>query len=335
MKKLILADPLIIMISLVVATMLLLMKCWAEGIVIFVFAFVLNWWSETFALNFFRKKTENYDFRVLTYNINRAHEISVNNGTTEELIEFILKQNSDIVLLQEYNAELYPMVQKQLSLEYPYSSVIDITSRFKSVYSRFPIDSCEQMMVDASKPKYELFQNAIYCKKQHNGLEVLPICKLLIRIGDQRLQLFNCHLMSNNYSVVIRNLKRKKKNLLHGIFPILHRIDFGYQARNAQVKVIGENMDSMIPTLVCGDMNDIGGSSPLKILQRYGLSDAWWRNGLGFGFTFHGMGLRFRLDHILFQSKCLYLQNVKVPHSDASDHSPIICDFTFKKIKDL
>lgn len=327
MRKLILVVPLLIVFSMAVAIVLLLLGVWIWAVLAVVFAFILNWWSETFALNSPKNKIGLYDLRILTFNVNRAHEVSVNKGSTEDLIKFILRQHADIVLLQEYNAELYPSVQEKIGNEYPYGSGIENTNRFKSVFSRFPIELCEQLMVDANEPQYELFQNAIYCKKKHDGLEVLPICKMIIRVGDRDVQLFNCHLMSNNYSIVIRNLRRKEKNLMHGILPILYRIDFGYKARELQAKIIGGHVDESMPTLICGDYNDVGGSSPLRILQRFGFSDAWWKGGFGFGFSFHGMGLRFRLDHVLYSPKYLKLVNVRLPHSDVSDHDPIVADF--------
>lgn len=293
------------------------------------FAIILNWRTETFALHLFRKRRYNPDFRILSYNVNRAHEISVNKGTAEELINIILRQKADLVLLQEYNVELYPEVQERLCKVYPFGCGTENTSRFKSVFSHFPIESCEQLMVDANDPQFELFQNAIYCKKQHNDLEVLPICKLKVRVRDKQVQIFNCHLMSNNYSVVIRNLRKKGKCIFAGIFPVLHRMVFGSQARELQAKVIGSHIDSSMPTLICGDFNDVSGSSPLNVLQRFGLSDAWWKGGFGFGFTFHGMGLRFRLDHMLYSSLNMRLTNVSVPHSNVSDHDPIVCDFSF------
>ncbi len=330
MKKLILVVPIIIIVSVVAAFTLLLLKHWFIGFLVLALALTLNWWSETFALSGIKQKDGHYDFRVMTYNINRAHEVSVNKGTTEDLIGFILEQNADIVLLQEYNAELYPLVQERLSREYPYGIGVDVTSRFKSVFSRFPIESCEQLAVDSNNPEYEIFQNRLYCKKRHNGMEILPVCKLLIRIGNKRLQIFNCHLMSNNYSVVIRNLRKKRKSVFHGICPVLHRMDFGYKAREQQVKLIAEQINREYPTIVCGDFNDIGGSSCIRSLQKQGLSDAWWKTGFGFGFTFHGMGLRFRLDHVLFPERNLLLKNVFIPNSVTSDHNPIVCSFKFK-----
>lgn len=300
------------------------------AIIVLVVAFIFNWWSETFALQLFGKKSGNYDLRVLTFNVNRAHEISINKGSTEELIAFILQQDADLILLQEYNAELYPEVQERLGKAYPYGSGIESTSRFKSVFSKFLIESCEQLMVDANDPQYELFQNAIYCNKKHDGLEVLPICKMKIKVGEQLLQVFNCHLMSNNYSVVIRNLRNRRKSLIHGVLPVLHRIDFGYKTRELQAQIIVENIDDSMPSLICGDFNDVGGSTPLRYLQKLGFSDAWWKGGFGLGFSFHGMGLRFRLDHVLYSSQDLRLTNVSVPHSVVSDHDPIVCDFSFR-----
>lgn len=330
MKKLILIVPVIIIFFIVAAVTLLLFKLWIWGIVLLAFALILNWWSETFALHPFREKHKDYDFRLLTYNINRAHEISENKGSTEELIDFILAQNADVVLLQEYNAELYPLVQEKLSREYLYGSGVDTISRFKSVFSRFPIESCEQLMVDSNSFEYEVFKNWLYCKKQHNGMEVLPICKMMIQVGNHRLQLFNCHLMSNNYSVVIRNLRKKEGNIIHGLYPILHRIDFGYKARKQQIKIIKEKIELESPTIVCGDFNDVGGSPSMRRFQKVGIADAWWKGGFGLGFTFHGMGLRFRLDHVLFSKKHLRLRNVFIPDSNVSDHNPLVCDFKFK-----
>lgn len=331
MKKLILAAPLLIIISIVVTIVLLLLGLWLWAVIVLVVTFIFNWWSETFALHLFGKKRVDYDLRVLTFNVNRAHEISINKGTTEELITFILHQDADMILLQEYNAELYPEVQERLGTIYPYGSGTESTSRFKSVFSRFPIESCEQLVVDADDPQYVLFQNAIYCKKKHEGLEVLPICKMRIRVGERLLLVFNCHLMSNNYSVVIRNLRNKGKSLFHGVLPIMKRIDFGYRARELQTQIIMEHMDDSMPTMICGDFNDVGGSSPLIILQKFGFSDAWWKGGFGLGFTFHGMGLWFRLDHVLYSDQNMRLVHVSVPHSVVSDHDPIVCDFSFMK----
>lgn len=310
--------------------LLLLLGLWIWSAVVLLFTFILNWWSESFALHLFKRESEDYDFRVLTFNVNRAHEISVNRGTTDELIDFILEQKADIVLLQEYNADLYPQVQEKLSQVYPYGSGRDSNSRFKSVFCKFPIESCEQLMVDADDLQYELFRNAIYCKKNHDGKEIMPICRLKVMIGEKVVQLFNCHLLSNNYSVVIRNLRKKGKSLAHGFLPIWRRIDFGLKARELQAQIICKNIELGLPTIICGDFNDVSGAPSLRILKKRGFVDAWWKGGLGFGFTFHGLGLRLRLDHILHSPHELNLKKINVPHSEVSDHYPLVSNFSFR-----
>ena len=330
MKKLILVAPFAIGTLVVVSISLLIMSYLFAGLTAFVMALILNENSESFAYKGVYKTKGNPDFKIMTFNVNRAYEFSKNKGNTHDLIHIIQQHDPDIILLQEFNSNLYPEVQEQLIKIYPYGSSFESTNRFKSVFCKFPIEYSEQLMVDINDPQYELFQNALYCKKNNNGMEILPVCKMIIKVGTKRLQIFNCHLMSNNYSVVVRNLKTEERSLFYSVGAIFHRIDYGYKARELQAKVIGLHLDSSMPTLICGDFNDVCGSSPLKIMKTLGLSDAWWNGGLGFGFTFHGLGLRFRLDHILYSKRYLSLSKVVTPCTLTSDHNPVICDLQFK-----
>lgn len=327
MKKLILVAPFAVGALVIVSISLLITGCFFSGLIAFVGALILNEYSETFAYKGIYETKEDPDFKILTFNVNRAYKFSKNKGNSHDLLHIILQHDPDVILLQEFNSNLYPEVQEQLTKTYPYGSCLESTSRFKSVFSKFPVESSEQLMVDTNDPQYELFQNAIYCRKSNNGMEILPICKMIIRIGARRLQVFNCHLMSNNYSVVIRNLKTKERSLFYSLGAIFHRMNFGYKARELQTKVIGLHIDSSIPTLICGDFNDVCGSSPLRIMQSLGLSDAWWNRGLGYGSTYHGYGFRFRLDHIFYSPASLNPICIKVPYTNTSDHCPIVCDF--------
>lgn len=330
MRKLIIASPLLLVILLAASFILLLSGLWIWSLTLIISAILINRCTQVFSFHPLRKQADRYDFRVLTMNANRAHKISVNKGTADELIDFIVKQDADIVLLQEYNAELYPLVQERLKMVYPFGSD-EAHSRFKSVFSRFPIESCEQLVVEASNPRYKLLQSKYYCKKTVGGTEILPISKLKVRINGKLIQIFNCHLMSNNYSVVVRNLRKKNKALIRGVVSIWKRIDFGSKVRKLQTEIICDHFEQEMPTLVCGDFNDVNGSSALSVFRNRRFVDSWWKNGLGFGFTFHGMGLRLRLDHILYDPQKFKLVNISVPYSDVSDHNPIICSFVIGK----
>ena len=64
MKKFILAAPFLIIISIVVEIVLLLLGFWLLAIIVLVVSFIFNWWSETFAMHLFGKKSGDYDLRV-------------------------------------------------------------------------------------------------------------------------------------------------------------------------------------------------------------------------------------------------------------------------------
>lgn len=331
MKKLILTVPLFLVLLLMLAIVLCVCQLWIYGGMALIIALLLNAWSETFPIHHpGNRLKESGSIRILTYNINRAHSISKNKGTTQGLIRFIERQEADVILLQEYNHQLYPEVRERLSSVYPYGLESEgKNDRFKSVFSKYPIEDYEQLWVGVGDSRYELLQHAWYCKSRDGDREVLPVCSMVVKVGDKRLRIVNCHLMSNNYSVAIRNVRKKGRSLIHAILPIMARMDYGYAVRKLQAEAICQHLAGCkeAAVVVCGDFNDISGSTTLRTILKTGLKNAWWQKGCGFGFTFHGMKLRLRLDHSLYSPKGLNLAKTYVPHSCTSDHDPLICDF--------
>lgn len=333
LRKYILAVPILVTLFPLVGIVLFLIGQWEWGLVMVLIGIFINIWSETLPIHHLgvQWKTPG-SLRLMTYNVNRAHSISVNKGTTQGFIRFILRQDADIILLQEYNHLLYPEIGERLANVYPYGLEAESKNdRFKSVFSRYPIDEYEQLWVNADDARYGLLQHAWYCKSRDGHKEVLPVCSMVVNVDNRRIRIINCHLMSNNFSVVIRNSRKKGQSLLRAIPPIMARMDFGYSARKLQAEIVAEHIarNSEEGIIVCGDLNDIGGSTTIRVFRHQGLKDAWWQKGWGYGFTFHGMKLRLRLDHVLF-SKSLIPQNIFVPHSISSDHDPIVCDFSFR-----
>lgn len=102
----------------------------------------------------------------------------------------------------------------------------------------------------------------------------------------------------------------------------------GYEARLLGAELIREEIEHTdIPIIVCGDMNDLSGSPSLRKIcgGSTHLRDAWWEKGFGFGFTFSGKGMRFRLDHVLY-SCGVELAGVKLTEKGlgVSDHRGVI-----------
>lgn len=331
-RKFILIVPLLVVVIFILCITLLFGGIWEWAIILFLFDLWLNWNTETFA--FHRKKASTFqkgNIRILSYNINRAFNFSVNCGSTHDLIAFIEKQKADIVLLQEYSETVYPEVQKELAQHYPYNLGSELGKRFKSVFSKYPIKEFEQLKVRTNDTFNNLMDSDLNIDVHETNREVLPICSVKVRVADYTLRIYNCHLMSNNLSVAIREKNSKKKSIFKLITSIINRIDYGYAVREQQVDSICHSLSDTAKEaiLVCGDFNDIRGSATLKALKRNGLKDAWWDGGCGFGFTYHGLGMKWSLDHIFYSDRTLTLKKIYIPHSNSSDHYPIVADFDF------
>lgn len=101
--------------------------------------------------------------------------------------------------------------------------------------------------------------------------------------------------------------------------------------RDAEILLVGKKVkDYNQPTLVLGDLNDVGWSYTSELfLKISGLLDP--RRGRGMFSTFHAkyFFLRWPLDHI-FVSKHFTLDNLKTHGNIGSDHFPISAKFSLK-----
>ena len=82
-------------------------KKWKKSLALFLLFICINSISETIAYNILHTTTNDYDFRVLSYNI--AHgdtNIVINND--KDIFDVIQEQNADIVFLQEYKKNIIP-----------------------------------------------------------------------------------------------------------------------------------------------------------------------------------------------------------------------------------
>lgn len=320
MKKLVLLIPIIIILSPAIILLLLFLEEWIISILVLLSIVLLNNWSECFALSYFSKcKDERYNntFSVLTYNLNRAYKNTTGKDDTDALSLFILKHNPDILLLQEYNPIIYPTLDNVLQKYYPYGIPFTEKERYKIVYSKFPIDNYKQLSLN---------DNETDITAGMENLRYLPICTMRIMINDVYLKVINCHLHSNNYSRAWNNFKNHR-SIFRFVTSFVMDLNLGYAFRSDEAKRMCEEIENTNELmLICGDFNDIGGSEVVRIIKGNRLYDAWWQKGFGFGFTFKSLGLRLRLDHILY-SKRIVLKEIKVLSATYSDHLPLLAVF--------
>ena len=304
-----LISPLLVAFLVVTTLIMLVVGYWIPAVILLAIAALINWRTEAFALNFRssqNNETDKETLKVLTYNLNRAYSTSVNYGSEQDVLKLIKKQEADIVLLQEFNPTLYSELNEGLKISYQYGTSDDEGNSFKSVFSRYPIADYQQL--DA------------------NG-ETLPICVMNVVVNGRKCCVATCHLMSNNFSVVYREIKNQGINLMDGVKKTIDVIRQGCKTRQKQTEILLEYLKGTeAPILICGDLNDVAQSNTMIRFAKAGYSDVWWKKGLGFGFTYWGMKMRFRLDHILYNERLKPIW-IHVIHSNLSDHRPLVATF--------
>jgi len=282
---------------------------WIEASILLGIDAIFNWRTEAYAFCInkgHRKLSDKACIKILTYNLNRAYSTSINKGTESEVADFIKAQDADIILLQEFNPHIYTQINKELRDAYPYGNIVSDESRFKSIYSRYSIKDYQQLTTAS---------------------EVLPICSMKLYVNGEQILVYNCHLQTNNFSTVYKEMRESSIGILKGIKKIVTSIIQGYNMRQEQVKMILSQIDRIeTPVIVCGDLNDVGGSKVIRYFKKEGFCDAWWQKGRGFGFSYWGLNMRFRLDHVLYKGN-VQPTSIEVTKSPYSDHRTLVATF--------
>lgn len=245
---------------------------------------------------------------VMTWNIH-AYDPAFKDKHTN-IVNEIVKQDADIVLINEFNWNIAAQLHSQLKEKYPY-----VTEEYRNVlgenilYSRYPIDSCQRLETPI----------------QHSH-----VYEFRLEVDKKTIRIVGCHLFSSNDIDKTHRYTLKNKHDILDLPDYYANYKKAMEIRTRQAELIRDCILSEdLPTIVMGDMNDFSGTSPLNTLQKVGLKDAWWEGGNGFGITFHEDWMHFRLDHILYDANWK-LSSVKVVQSDLSDHKPLVAEFSMK-----
>ena len=300
-----LSVPWLLTLLFIVTILLLFKKKWGIAIIFSLLIFTLNWWGECIPLRLY-KKTPSYNknLRVLSFNI----EGTVGDYYKKEsgILKLVRQHSPDIVFLAEYNEQYANSMDSLLRKEYAYSTFPD-RLLFQYFYGRYP------------------FINNRRLKGEDGNYLGVYACSVVIQ--KDTIDLYGCHLASNNY-----NQRQEREGIEDlgqkiGIMEYIHNIQSAGLLRSVEVgAIVREISKSSHSSIVMGDMNDVCGSSVLKELETIGLVDAWWEGGFGYGATIH-KPLPYRIDHIM-HTNGLKLQNIKVLDSNGiSDHDALYAEF--------
>lgn len=240
-------------------------------------------------------------------------------GRPNTIIQYIRRQNADIVCLQESSLSDVHIEELDSVLNpiYHYTDTLMHGGDVMTVFSKYPIMMHEHI----DFPSHSNMSGAFLLKVR--GRDVLVV---------------NNHLETTKLN---HEAKERFKELMKGKLErdtatrtskwlITH---LGEQTKKRSVEAdavaryIAYHHD--MPVIVCGDFND----SPLSYVHRViseGLTDCYVATGNGPGFSYHRSGMYVRIDNIMcndfFEPYACRVDN----SIDNSDHYPIMCYLKMK-----
>jgi hypothetical protein len=229
------------------------------------------------------------------------------------LVEEIIRENPDIVLLQDSRATLYGLLGRY--------------------FSKWNVDSFGQYVVAS---RFPLISKEVFWAAYPGGK--WPLLRYRLLIGPETVSLYNVHFSSPREGLSSFSLARQRPQFLP---QAIRRIDNNAEERLSQARALREFIrQEQGPVIVAGDLNSTSASLSCLVLQESGLRDAFDEGGRGYGYTYGHFLLRnrfpwlnlswMRLDHIMMSSH-LQSRRCWTGTADASDHRPVIADLILKR----
>lgn len=260
-------------------------------------------------------------FKVMSYNLMLMRNFENQNASSEtKIIEFLKRQQPDIICLQEFYVNGDPG-QKDTSIRnalggkyYSHMKVIRSSkNRYFGIvtYSKFPITGRGEIIHPRSS-SLTIFTDIL-------------IRNDTFRIFNNHLQSFRLKRMESSFfeEMASQQYDREALGEIKDLSISLRRA-FIRRAQQAEV-VKGQISRSQHPVIVAGDFNDTPVSYSYRKI-RDGLNDAFVSSGYGAGFTYKGNYPANRIDYILYDNslESKYFEIIKVKFSD---HYPIVAYF--------
>lgn len=273
-------------------------------------------------------------FKVLTFNVMNFGYYDDTQSTRNPSMDFILKQNADLVVLQEaalsdtdfVNLPSIRMMRPQIEKAYPYHShgYHDLV-----IMSRYPYSVVEDTVLrnvvirpDQYGPLYHFFAKIFDVQMPH-GRQLRLITVHMQSIGltpdDKRLYM---RLTNLDESTVAS--RREIKAVKHSLLAKLAR---AFRLRAAEARNLRAIIDSSPQNvIVAGDFNDTPASYCYHTVRGADMADAWADCAFGPTYTFNAYRLYFRIDHVLYRG-ALKAVDINRWREGDSDHYPLVATF--------
>lgn len=293
---------------LIMAVAALLKRWWKTTIALVMVMVLLNAWGEVISFGQYKWSSSQQgvgsELKVLTWNIHGG------DGDTlryEVIAKRLLIEDADIVYVAECFMETSAIIDELLKERYPYTSYSKDKMMIHyghHIFSKLPITYSDVIEVEGGN------ERIIFSRIDVHGVE---------------LDVYGCHLTSNNYSkqsMGQQNVERIKDS--RSLWNYVKSIEGASAQRVFEAETIVDSIAaSGHRALVVGDMNDICASRPLQVFSKAGFKDAWTKAGFGYGATFHAP-LPYRIDHMFFRQDLRLLEIKKISSKGLSDHDALV-----------
>lgn len=271
----------------------------------------------------FKSEKADAAIRLVDWNVQSFNGMSQNRTLKKlaagEAVASILKQEADIICLQEFNHAKNSDNILLFADKYPYHffshDYQGSRSGYQSgciIFSRYPI-------IDTGRIPYPVAESLIYAD--------------IIR-GKDTLRIFTTHLQSFKFQKSdyedMEKIQNQEDENLAASRSLLRKMKLAFQRRSVQADMVRNTLrKSPYPTILCGDFNDVPNSYTYFHI-RGGWQDAFLQKGFGIGRTFVSLAPTLRIDYILADRHFEVLQFDRMDEN-LSDHYMQVSDLVLKK----
>lgn len=250
--------------------------------------------------NFSEEEPKENDLKVMTYNARgfNINEWSSDNTIGDKIIDFVLKEDPDIVCIQEFSRIRY----KQLKQNYNYSFVApdyNVSKAIQGIYSKYPI-------LKTGELPFEHTNN------------IASFADILC--NNDTVRVYNLHLESLKVVPDIEAISNEESSKLYG------RITKSFKRQQEQALIVKNHIkNTSYKTIVCGDFNNNQYSNVYRVI-RGDLLDTFNEKGTTYGRTYNFKYYPLRIDFIL-ASDNIAVTSHKNYDVKLSDHFPVMASF--------
>lgn len=257
--------------------------------------------------------------KVLSYNVMGFGYKDHSSNKPNEVLQYIINSDADIVCLQEYMVGKSDdfLTQRKICealnmYSYHYNLPLVNYNKYTiglAIFSKYPILNSWKVRYDSS----------------FNGSSVHEI-----DVNGKKVMVINNHLESFKLTMDDRSkyadfIKNMNVETFDGFRETIQRkLGSAFRIRAEQAEIVADEIANLEGDykIVCGDFNDTPISYAHRVIQGKSLVDAYSESGQGIGISYNQNFFWFRIDHIL-HSVNMKSYNTTIEKIALSDHYPI------------